>query len=1367
MSSAEMTKSSGHLYTWGFCTHGQLGIKEKILGAREYVDVPTHAGLGSHLSDADLRVADCGQFHSIVVDTRGNVFTFGRNDRGQLGRGADDIDEVVIGKTGPGAVPHRVKSLSHEIVVDVACGAFHSLIRTADGSLVSWGWNRHGQLGRPTRYHSDSSPGPVNEAKDAHGPAKSLAAGFSHSAAVLASGKVVAWGSNEFGQLGAGSAVQHPEVAILPVFVGDMVASQVTAGDNHLLVLTVEGQVMAAGELSYGRLGLGLETPAANKERCGRFGKVIGLPWAEDPESERMRFVAAGGATSAAISTHGRLFTWGGGVWGQLGNGIKEDAVEPILVSNIPQVLHVDVAQEHIVAVCNKRGIGIAGDQVVREAATTSMLRTSSIWMWGRKRLIPAGLSRGNADPEAECSPVEVPLEMFGDLGALSREKDGEGLLVRIACAGSHTVVLGVPSKGLGARRGQYDAASWCPRMSTVTGPGTKGGQAYEKIDFRIVSRDEEGRDEKKGGLRFRIWTLPVARRLTQRSLHRRNTVSEETADPFELCWIVDRRDGTYDGCYMIRKPGAYALHVHMLPPGDDVTALAEAVGEPVSGSPFRLSIESGPAFPGACSVHLCRSDCSHEPTVSTTAAPPESAVGVQVFSVSACSEAVWEVHAVDMFGNPATLHSDRFVAGITKDKSKSTEDEASGAVGNVDEGKCDGFTAPGNDLAKSLTMPAASAGLSSAAAAMRETVRQRQAKRMLTRMQTTPPKREQSSLTEVRSPALPSSVLSPVLREGYVQVRRSSDNVGRYDIRWTPGAVGLHHLAVALLVGDESSIEQPIAGSPFKVMVVPGLPSAAHSRLLVGSAAESGSTAPTTLEASPGHTKVTSRIVLCDRMGNCCQDVKDPLEYVLLKVENIRLVEDGADQPKDSIVWNANAINASSGLFSISMQASADFLLSAANVVKGGGKRCSVELFVSANGRNNGQRLIGSPWRIQLGMDVPALPEVAKPDPVFEISCLQDTTASATTTKVPTLEEPDTAFSELSTADQSPWSALGSPGHTSARSMTPATPPKSPPTQHERPTQQKSSPTQLELASLLHKGCVEPLRPQTPVIQPNDSFAVLCEPAPVATPTHAGAQIFRPSDNRDSTGSDQTSKSGGAGVLGQAGRSIISCPFVPSADHDPHTSTERVISCPADGAHAASTCASVALPSSSNPIAMRSAILSEPCDGPTSLQLDTAPTPPPSRGAPTSLLQASHKGSSQQRGHTPPADAIEHLKAAPLSMTSSAAEVPLVTHSMPQNGSPNLGGFSKLPSLTRQNAPVGMEPKAADHVRSRQPEQQTERTPKSETRGLHNRTPAAATSPAGAKPKRLSATQYLGSGIIRERRPVVAPSPWPKSRAK
>jgi len=248
MSSAEMTKSSGHLYTWGFCTHGQLGIKEKILGAREYVDVPTHAGLGSHLSDADLRVADCGQFHSIVVDTRGNVFTFGRNDRGQLGRGADDIDEVVIGKTGPGAVPHRVKSLSHEIVVDVACGAFHSLIRTADGSLVSWGWNRHGQLGRSTMYHSDSSPGPVNEAKDAHGPAKSLAAGFSHSAAVLASGKVVAWGSNEFGQLGAGSAVQHPEVAILPVFVGDMVASQVTAGDNHLLVLTVEGQVMAAGK---------------------------------------------------------------------------------------------------------------------------------------------------------------------------------------------------------------------------------------------------------------------------------------------------------------------------------------------------------------------------------------------------------------------------------------------------------------------------------------------------------------------------------------------------------------------------------------------------------------------------------------------------------------------------------------------------------------------------------------------------------------------------------------------------------------------------------------------------------------------------------------------------------------------------------------------------------------------------------------------------------------------------------------------------------------------------------------------------------------------------------------------------------------
>ena len=66
----------GQIYTWGYCTHGQLGIKEQILGMREYIEKPTRAGTSSQLRDVELRTAACGHFHSLVVDVSGNVFSF-------------------------------------------------------------------------------------------------------------------------------------------------------------------------------------------------------------------------------------------------------------------------------------------------------------------------------------------------------------------------------------------------------------------------------------------------------------------------------------------------------------------------------------------------------------------------------------------------------------------------------------------------------------------------------------------------------------------------------------------------------------------------------------------------------------------------------------------------------------------------------------------------------------------------------------------------------------------------------------------------------------------------------------------------------------------------------------------------------------------------------------------------------------------------------------------------------------------------------------------------------------------------------------------------------------------------------------------
>merc|ERR1711871_434572 len=174
-------------------------------------------------------------------------------------------------------------------------------------------------------YRTAVDPGMVNT----DGPVQSFAAGFGHSAAVHASGLLLTWGSNDAGQLGIGTSVRRPETACKPTaVVGAPACKEVAAGDHHLLILTIDRKVMATGDHSYGRLGTGRHS----KAEFGVLADVIGLPPLGIDDPECITILTAGGATSAAISNEGRLFTWGGGVWVQLGHGDREDKYTSVVV---------------------------------------------------------------------------------------------------------------------------------------------------------------------------------------------------------------------------------------------------------------------------------------------------------------------------------------------------------------------------------------------------------------------------------------------------------------------------------------------------------------------------------------------------------------------------------------------------------------------------------------------------------------------------------------------------------------------------------------------------------------------------------------------------------------------------------------------------------------------------------------------------------------------------------------------------------------------------------------------------------------------------------------------------------------------------
>ena len=77
-------KGRGDVYSFGKNNYGQLGI-ESCDAQRQPVRIFSDPLSREHV----LRVS-CGYFHTVAVSDDGKVYTFGRNDYGQLGLGTTE-----------------------------------------------------------------------------------------------------------------------------------------------------------------------------------------------------------------------------------------------------------------------------------------------------------------------------------------------------------------------------------------------------------------------------------------------------------------------------------------------------------------------------------------------------------------------------------------------------------------------------------------------------------------------------------------------------------------------------------------------------------------------------------------------------------------------------------------------------------------------------------------------------------------------------------------------------------------------------------------------------------------------------------------------------------------------------------------------------------------------------------------------------------------------------------------------------------------------------------------------------------------------------------------------------------------------------
>jgi alpha-tubulin suppressor-like RCC1 family protein len=135
--------------------------------------------------------------------------------------------------------------------VGMALGGFHACLMTADGLGVKcMGSNDGGQLGDGSNQDS-ASPVTVYGWGDVP---LSIAAGGSHTCAILRNKSVQCFGSNGQGQLGNGSRVDSNLPVNVNLDAGDIPLS-VAAGSDHTCILLQGNTVKCFGDNNYSQLG--------------------------------------------------------------------------------------------------------------------------------------------------------------------------------------------------------------------------------------------------------------------------------------------------------------------------------------------------------------------------------------------------------------------------------------------------------------------------------------------------------------------------------------------------------------------------------------------------------------------------------------------------------------------------------------------------------------------------------------------------------------------------------------------------------------------------------------------------------------------------------------------------------------------------------------------------------------------------------------------------------------------------------------------------------------------------------------------------------------------------------------------------------
>lgn len=386
---------NGKGWGWGSANNGEMGTNTSY--------VATPVSIYGTKTFCDI---GAGNYHSIAIDKNNKFWTWGLDDYGQLGINGDynrktPISLQATNKTfcavhtgrgwtsfvrdktnttyrwGVGPIffnrersPVSFYNTAGIAQCEIAAGLYHFLALDQNGKAWGWGYSQYGSVGHGNYY----SVGPQYSVVGQLGRTFcKITAGDIHSVALDKDGRIWTWGGNYACQLGQGiTADFNSRCSPALLWNNDgKTFCKIAAGKNYTLAIDKNGKVWSWGENYNGYLG-----DNSNTQRCSPVSIC-------ETNTKTFCKIAAGENSSLAIDKNGKIWSWGGNSYGQLGINSTSSVNTPVSVLGAAKTFCQISIGTYNVAAIDKNG---------------------KVWCWG----INTYGQLGDNSVTNKCTPVSI-----------------------------------------------------------------------------------------------------------------------------------------------------------------------------------------------------------------------------------------------------------------------------------------------------------------------------------------------------------------------------------------------------------------------------------------------------------------------------------------------------------------------------------------------------------------------------------------------------------------------------------------------------------------------------------------------------------------------------------------------------------------------------------------------------------------------------------------------------------------------------------------------------------------------------------------------------------------------------------------------